>query len=367
MAIYMPPITRKKKVLERYNPDTFRVISQHAEDTHLKHEFIEANEPSEWRRLWLNNEGLALPDIHNRKTEVLPKAVPDFRINRPHPGSCGFLRHNVRFLNEPICSVYTDLPKNEEQNWWPSRVSNEPLQVPPRTDDTIYRGDFSDKERPTSGFGSLRHTANPNKEPALGTVPVNFLRAKDGKQRFFKEKISYEHQYNSRNKPNYPIRGKRHGSFVWDQMTPENTKKFIDHYSIITAEEGASRQQAMEADKLATEAAKLLEGTDIKETSSCNQPKPCSADKKSSSPDIKPSSPLNTETQKKSEKTSCSPKNSPAQSPKKASSRKGSMTNGKNAAECELVDKTVECGTDDKSNNVENVKNENNVDTQQTQ
>lgn len=39
-------------------------------------------------------------------------------------------------------------------------------------------------------------------------VPVNFLRAKDEKQRFFKEKISYEHQYNSRNKPNYPIRGK---------------------------------------------------------------------------------------------------------------------------------------------------------------
>lgn len=152
-----------------FSPDTFRVISQHAEDTHLKHEFEEVNEPSEWRKVWLKNEGLALPDIYNRKTEVLPKAVPDYRMNRPHPGSCGFLRNNVRLLNEPICSVYTDLPKNEQQHWWPSRISNEPLQVPPRTNDTVYREDFLNKERPTSGFGSLRHTANPNKEPALGT------------------------------------------------------------------------------------------------------------------------------------------------------------------------------------------------------
>lgn len=39
-------------------------------------------------------------------------------------------------------------------------------------------------------------------------MPVNFLRPKSGKQRLFKENISYEHQYNSRNNPNYPVRGK---------------------------------------------------------------------------------------------------------------------------------------------------------------
>ena len=39
-------------------------------------------------------------------------------------------------------------------------------------------------------------------------VPVNFLRPKDGSQRFFKEKVSYEHMYNSRLDPHYPVRGK---------------------------------------------------------------------------------------------------------------------------------------------------------------
>lgn len=38
------------------------------------------------------------------------------------------------------------------------------------------------------------------------TVPVNKLPEKDGSQRFYQEKISYEHQYNSRFPKNYPIR-----------------------------------------------------------------------------------------------------------------------------------------------------------------
>lgn len=39
-------------------------------------------------------------------------------------------------------------------------------------------------------------------------VPVNFLGATDGQKRIFQEKISFEHQYNSRSDPNYPIRNK---------------------------------------------------------------------------------------------------------------------------------------------------------------
>ena len=111
---------------------------------------------------------MALPDIYNRQTEVFPEPVPDYRINRPHPGNCGFLRSNVRFLNEPICSVYTYVPDDGDKHWWPSRANKEPPKVPPRTTDTIYREDFQEKEKPAQ-FGSLRHTANPNKEPALGT------------------------------------------------------------------------------------------------------------------------------------------------------------------------------------------------------
>ena len=145
------------------------MISKHAEDTHLKHDFVPTNEPSEWRKQWLDNSGLALPDIYNKRTEVLSHSAPDYRANKPHPGSCGFLRYNVRFLNEPVCSVFTDCTKSEQQQWWPSRTSNEPLHEPPKTKDTIYRADFSsERECIQLDPGSTRHTANPIKEPALG-------------------------------------------------------------------------------------------------------------------------------------------------------------------------------------------------------
>lgn len=330
----MPPLCRKKKVIERYNPDTFRVISQYAEETHMKGDFEETNKPSEWRRIWLENQGLALPDIYNKKTEVLPQAAPDFRAHRPHPGSCGFLRHNVRLLNEPICSVYTDINQGEPTHWWPSRVSKESLQLPPRTNNTIYRSDFLERERPSStGFGSTRHMANPHKEPALGTVPVNFLRPRDGQQRFFKEKISYEHQYNSRYDANYPIRGKRHGSFVWDPMSKESTKKFIDHYSVISPEEGVRRQELLEADKLASEVAKALEVacmeqtvpepvTDAQSNQMPNQESP-KASNKGSPVNNGPASLADPNIQSQSAKAGS----------KKVSSRKSSISNGNNQNE----------------------------------
>lgn len=40
------------------------------------------------------------------------------------------------------------------------------------------------------------------------TAPVTFMKDHDGTQGFYKEKLSYEHQYNSRTDPNYPIRSK---------------------------------------------------------------------------------------------------------------------------------------------------------------
>ena len=67
----------------------------------------------------------------------------------------------------------------------------------------------------------------------------------------------------------------RHGSFVWDQMSKERTNQFINHYSVITPEEGVHRQEVMEANRLANEAAKLLEDTNIVDTTPLNtQPNP---------------------------------------------------------------------------------------------
>lgn len=114
----------------------------------------------------------------------------------------------------------------------------------------------------------------------------------------------------------------RHGSFVWDQMTPESTKKFIDHYSIISAEEGIHRQEVMEADRLASEAAKLLEDTNIVENTS-------------SSPvqNVQLDSQHNQELQKDSMKVSCSEPNSQEESVKKVLSRKGSNSDDNKAEE----------------------------------
>ncbi|KAK3591550.1 hypothetical protein CHS0354_041594 [Potamilus streckersoni] len=265
MAIYMPPISRKKRVPGRYNPDTFRVISTEAEEHYQP---FETSPPScqEWKK---SASGLQLPDIYNRNTQVFPKSVPDYRANRPHPSSCGFLRHNVRLLNEPVCSVFTESTNAEQAQWWPSWVSSEPLQKPPHTLDTIYREDYH-REKSMDQHGSLRHTANPNTEPAHGIVPVNFLRPRDDSQQLIQENISYEHMYNCRNDQNYPIRSKRHGALVWKRMRPDMAQKFIEHNQrlseaqqvqeasvtslpstalykqVISAEEGVRRQEEAE-------------------------------------------------------------------------------------------------------------------------
>ena len=106
----------------------------------------------------------------------MPKNQPDYRVHKPHPGSCGFLRHNVRVLNEPICSVFTADTHTEQNMWWPSRTSDDPLKTPPQTKDTTYRGDFM---KEASDLGPLhrttRHEANTKRDPALGTGMLYFL------------------------------------------------------------------------------------------------------------------------------------------------------------------------------------------------
>ncbi|XP_061174240.1 uncharacterized protein C2orf73 homolog isoform X2 [Saccostrea echinata] len=244
MTLYMPPLQRKKRVPSRYNPDSFRVISNDAERSRERYAGIPDYRPPSPERF---KKGISLPNIYSRDTQVLPKALPDFRVHNPHPRSCGFLRHDVRLLNEPICSVYTSHTHDEQNMWWPSRTSDEPLQVPPKTKDTIYRSDYM-KEHKEPLHRTTRHESNTKREPALGPVPVNFLTKRDGTQRIFQEKKSYEHDYNSRKDPNYPIRGKRLGSFVWDEMSPELAQRFVDqHTNLLEAKEKFEACQSQKA------------------------------------------------------------------------------------------------------------------------
>lgn len=244
MTLYMPPLQRKKRVPSRYNPDSFRVISNDAETSRERYSGIPDYRPPSPERF---KKGISLPNIYSRDTQVLPKALPDFRVHNPHPRSCGFLRHDVRLLNEPICSVYTSHTHDEQNMWWPSRTSDEPLNVPPKTKDTIYRSDYM-KEHKEPLHRTTRHESNTKREPALGPVPVNFLTKRDGTQRIFQEKKSYEHDYNSRKDPNYPIRGKRLGSFVWDEMSPELAQRFVDqHTNLLEAKEKFEACQSQKA------------------------------------------------------------------------------------------------------------------------
>ncbi|XP_041353217.1 uncharacterized protein LOC121371410 [Gigantopelta aegis] len=229
MAVYMPPIARKKRVPQKYNPDTFRVISVEAEEVHPR--FSPPVIKPVYEKDTLPTRKL-LPDIPIRQTRTVVKSISDFRAHNPQPRNCGFLCHNVRLLNEPIATVTTRDTQEDECNWWPHRISNEPHHIPEHTLDSTYRDDFvyeSEKVPP----GSNRHLANPNKDPALGAVPVNFLKGRDGKQRFFKEDISFQHIYNSRADPNYPFGLRREGAFVWKQMSPAQRQMFIEYHEKI--------------------------------------------------------------------------------------------------------------------------------------
>jgi len=217
-ALFMAPMARKKKVDQKYSPNSYRVISQKAESFPLP---LRASTSSK-----IQSDVNILGQNANQPA---PRSSKDHRHNRPNPNAVGFLRHDVRLLMEPVCDVHTKLTKDEQHRWWPSRVSEEPLCKPPHTLDTTMRQDYTHKE---GVKGSARHTNNPNSNAVRGAVPVNNLREADGSQRVWKENISYEHQYNSRAQPSYPIRAKRHGSFVWNQLGKEDVQKLLNYNGV---------------------------------------------------------------------------------------------------------------------------------------
>lgn len=132
------------------------------------------------------------------------------RKNKPQPTSATFLRQNPRFTCEPICHVSTTIKETAEFHpWWPNELPEKKAKVPKYSLESTSRFDYQKiNQQKVTG----RYTSNSLiTESATGIVPS----PKTPKQTRFSEKISYEHQYNSRLDPNEPIRGKRHGSFVW--------------------------------------------------------------------------------------------------------------------------------------------------------
>ncbi|ELU08861.1 hypothetical protein CAPTEDRAFT_225399 [Capitella teleta] len=232
--MFTSPMARKKRVMDKYEPNSYRVISVDAESIDFERSGF-------------------LPPLHSKTESNVIGQGPSgnrpaygYRSNRPNPTNVNFLRHDVALLNEPVCNVYTSATHNNQANWWPHQSSTEPHAPAPYTFNTTVREDFQ-----YHGAGvkrSTRHSCNPDKQPALGSVPVNFLRKSDGKQRLLKEGFSYEHQYNCRTDPQYPPRGKRHGAFVWDEFSPYETQKMLRHFGYV-ADKNEQTQPSSIGDK----------------------------------------------------------------------------------------------------------------------
>lgn len=199
-------MARKKQVPDHYNPDSNRIFDREVGDDSIG--------DTRMNKLHINRVNPP-PPPHPREPE---------RRNCPHPWHSRFLRNNVRLLNEPICLMATESTDPEQDSWWPSRTSNEPLKKPQKTADTIQRSDY---QHSAPVRGNTRHSSNPFTIPSKGILPVNEPKKLEDPGDILLESVSYRHGYNSRLERNEPIRGKLHGSFVWNQVVETDKGKVI--------------------------------------------------------------------------------------------------------------------------------------------
>ncbi|KAM5165583.1 ciliary microtubule inner protein 6 [Mantella aurantiaca] len=198
MEIYM---ARKKKVPDRFLPNTYRLFHENLfgvglDENRIKHQLV--------------FEKAKNPPPHPRSPN---------RNNMPHPYYAKFIRDNVRFMNEPITYMGTASTKNKQTEWWPRTEENVQLHKPSYDRTTTQRSNFCNLAYSSH---QTRHGCNPHKTPLHGIVPLASPRGRNRLPKLLQEEISFLHQYDSRLTPNEPIRGKRHGGFVWREIKTES-------------------------------------------------------------------------------------------------------------------------------------------------
>lgn len=205
--IYLPPIARKKKVDGNPRQDSSRVFSDLQSNGLLGKTSYDAH---------FIGHSLHL----SSRQSVLTGQ------NNPHPTNVTFLRQNPRFICEPICHVKTatDSPTSLP-TWWPNEIPEKPAKIPKRSFDSTTRTDY--RRPPCLNDRVTRYSSN----HAMQVTPAGILpqghqgssagmatqdpQSLSAEVPRVVEKISYEHQFNSRLDPSHPIRGRRHGSFIW--------------------------------------------------------------------------------------------------------------------------------------------------------
>lgn len=112
----------------------------------------------------------------------------------------------------------TLVPEDEAiSSWWPNEIKEQPVIKPQYTFHSTSRADYRNFSLDSPRCASYsRHEVLTQKAPK----PEGNIRILPGCSSAqaipnVLEKISYEHQFNSRLDPSHPIRGRRHGCFVW--------------------------------------------------------------------------------------------------------------------------------------------------------
>ncbi|XP_063085448.1 uncharacterized protein C2orf73 homolog [Cavia porcellus] len=127
-----------------------------------------------------------------------------------------FIYTNARIYNEPV--PYMDPKKEPEEqcDWWSHDEALERGFQPLYDTQSTQRSDF---QKPTCPLVlPVKHSRL--QKPSCGIVPLACPDASAELQNNFIEYISFIHQYDARNSPNEPIRGKRHGAFVQREIKP---------------------------------------------------------------------------------------------------------------------------------------------------
>ncbi|MEE6474301.1 hypothetical protein FKM82_010340 [Ascaphus truei] len=176
---------------------------------------------------------LSYPSIFKKTEKPLhPRRSPNCN-NTPHPYYATFIPSNVRFLNEPIHHMETENTKLTQMEWWPRGEQSLSLHRPPYDRLTTQRKDF--QSLVYSAHPQTRHGCNPHKFPLHGIVPLASPRGRTRCPKLLQEQVSFLHNYDSRLTPSEPIRGKRHGAFVWTEIktesgpvVPQGTKLFLN-------------------------------------------------------------------------------------------------------------------------------------------
>ncbi|XP_071791255.1 ciliary microtubule inner protein 6-like [Asterias amurensis] len=231
MTLYMPPLSTKKRGGEqKTDSDTKRVFGNYEENlpaSKSHYSTTHSNIPS------------------RRFSPAKSRTLSPTRQHNPHPSQVGFLMQDCRLLNAPICDVKPQAKEATQDPsgdmWWKWKEGQGEVKkvVPKYSYNSTNRDQFRTPEKAQSG--QTRHGSNPSTHTS-GIVPITSLPSEKG-PRLLVEHISYQHQYDSRTNPSQPIRGKKHGSFVWDCFHPVSPAKLTANRTTLLSAPWASNTQ----------------------------------------------------------------------------------------------------------------------------